>query len=225
MFGENPFIARNNGLHELNKWEVSEFVVDHLLPVSGYAPYPLDELMLMTEAVCIIRPTHILEWGTNIGKSARIFYEIGRYFDIDVEIHSIDLPDSAGHEEHPGRKRGKLVHGIRAVHLHRGDGVSTALALLAERTSRPIRALFFLDGDHAYESVRRELEMIIQNDCWSGILVHDSFFQTEDAGYNVGPYRAVTDVLAGRKDVVIYATVLGLPGMTLILRLVEPMKV
>lgn len=193
-----------------NKMMLSEFIEERILPIVGSWPYPLDELLMMTGAICLVRPTKIFEWGTYIGTSARIFYETCRHYDIDAEIHSIDLPDTVEHAEHPHKERGRLVRGLKRVSLHQGDGVSVALSLLTEEDRRTGRILFFVDGDHAYASVKRELEAIVRDGCWSGILMHDTFHRND-------PYRALQDVFGEREDVMLFSTVLGLPGMTLIL--------
>ena len=69
----DPLVNAHCREFEVNKWALSEFVVHRLLPIVGIHPYPLDELLLMSAAVCRLRPRHIFEWGTNVGKSARIF--------------------------------------------------------------------------------------------------------------------------------------------------------
>ena len=89
----NPALNEKSSEFEVNNWIVSEFVVDKLIPVVGMHPFPLNELMLMSSAVCRFKPELIFEWGTNIGKSARIFYETIKAFDVASQIHSIDLPD------------------------------------------------------------------------------------------------------------------------------------
>ncbi len=86
---------------EVNKWILSDFVVANLLPIVGNRPFPLDELMLMSSAVVSLKPQYIFEWGTHIGKSARIFYETTKTFNIPCQVHSIDLPDSVEHVETP----------------------------------------------------------------------------------------------------------------------------
>jgi cephalosporin hydroxylase len=217
---EKPFAdpVRNDGATflEVDNWIISRFVVERLIPLVGFHPFPLNELTLLTAAVCRIRPTHILEWGTNIGVSARIFHEICTAFHLDSEIHSIDLPDHEQHEEHPGKERGRLVRGISQVQLHQGDGIEVALSILARETS-PVRPLFFLDGDHRYESVSRELHSIIALASAASILVHDTFHQSAASGYNTGPYRAVQDVLRETGALFqVTAQELGLPGMTLL---------
>jgi cephalosporin hydroxylase len=220
FYPDKPFAdpAVNDGCNffEVNNWIVSQFVIERLVPLMGFHPFPLNEQMLMTAAVCRIRPTHILEWGTNIGASARIFHEICKAFSVKAEIHSVDLPDDECHEEHPGQQRGRLVNDIAQVKLHQGDGLDVALDILAAVT-QPVRVLFFLDGDHGYDSVRRELASIINKVPAASILVHDTFYQSDDSGYNTGPYRAIRDVLKEMGAVFnIISQDLGLPGMTLL---------
>lgn len=212
----DPVRNADGAFFEIDAWSVSAFVAERLLPLVGCHPFPLNEQMLMTAAVCRARPTHIMEWGTNIGVSARIFHEICRTFSLAAEIHSIDLPDHAGHAEHPGRERGRLVRGIPGVTLHQGDGCSVALEILA-RAAAPVRPFFFLDGDHACASVSRELRAI--SIAWpaASILVHDTFCQSRESGYNTGPWLAIRELLQEsgaryeRQD-----QHLGLPGMTLL---------
>lgn len=201
---------------EIDNWSISKFIVERLVPLVGCHPFPLNEQMLMTAAVCRVRPTHIFEWGTNIGASARIFHEICRAFSVQAEIHSIDLPDYTRHAEHPGQERGRLVRGIPEVRLHQGDGCDVALSILAKSPVQA-RSLFFLDGDHSYTSVLRELHLIVDVAPQASILVHDTFYQSEASGYNTGPWRAIRDMLLEtgacyeRHD-----QNLGLPGMTLL---------
>jgi cephalosporin hydroxylase len=175
--------------------------------------------MLMVAAVCRLKPTHIFEWGTNIGKSARIFYETCNALGIDTEIHSIDLPDDVEHVEHPGAKRGILVKNIKAVKLHLGDGLDTSLRILEQCGNRHPRPLFFLDGDHGYSSVKRELEVIMEKVPDVSILLHDTFYQSEKSGYNIGPYQAIVDVMGTETGTYrILSQNIGLPGMTLLWR-------
>ena len=202
---------------EVDKWTISEFVVRRLVPIVGVRPYPLDELLLMAAAICRFKPTHIFEWGTHVGKSARIFFEVAREFGIDAAIHSIDLPDESHHLEHPGRKRGRLVKHIPEVMLHRGDGLDESLRICDSLRDVDIKPLFFLDGDHEYASVSRELFGIMTSVPNAVILVHDTFYQSPEAGYNVGPHRAIQDALrsASNHYRTISATT-GLPGLTLL---------
>lgn len=207
----------NGSEFEVNNRVISQFVVRELLPIVGFSPFPLNEQILMVAAVCRLKPTHIFEWGTNIGKSARIFYEVCKELNNDAEIHSVDLPDDAEHIEHPKENRGYLVRGIAGVKLHQGDGLDTSLRILSQYRSSESYPLFFIDGDHSYESVRRELGEIIDRVPTANILLHDTFYQSEASGYNVGPYRAIEDVLGERSHSFrIVSQNIGLPGMTLL---------
>ena len=220
---EEPAISRENPARnatstefEVDAWAISQFVMRKLVPVVGSHPFPLHELMLMTGAVCRLEPREIFEWGTHIGKSARVFYEITSHYGIPADIHSTDLPDDVEHSEHPHTERGKLVRGLPHVHLHQGDGLTTSLELWRAGGRQP-RPLFFVDGDHSHESVLRELTGIANEVPHAAILVHDAFYQSAEAGYNTGPYRAIEEVVAawpGRYRKV--HSGLGLPGMTLL---------
>jgi hypothetical protein len=211
--------VRNNECSEfeIDKWVLSQFIVSKVVPIVGVHPFPLDELLLLAAAVAKIRPTHIFEWGTNVGKSARIFHETSKFFNIRSEIHSIDLPDDAIHVEHPGGRRGMLVKGLKGVTLYTGDGLDTALRLCRTFDGDGFTPLFFIDGDHSYESVKRELTGVLGNVPNANVLVHDTFNQSEASGYNIGPYRAVEDTLALiSTGYQVISQTLGLPGMTLI---------
>lgn len=207
----------NSSEFEVDNWLISEFVIRTLVPVVDVRPFPLNEMILMVAAVCRLKPTHIFEWGTNIGKSARIFCEVCKAFGIASEIHSIDLPDDEEHIEHPKENRGYLVRGIDGVQLHQGDGLDTSLRILSQFIASDVSPLFFIDGDHSYESVKRELGEIIDRVPSANILLHDTFFQSENSGYNIGPCRAIKDVLGERTHS--FRSIsqnIGLPGMTLL---------
>jgi len=183
------FVNEHCSEFEVDNWIISDFVIHDIVPVVGVHPFPLNELMLMVAAVCRFNPTHVFEWGTHIGKSARIFYETITHFRINTQIHSVDLPEEVNHVEHPHDQRGMLVVEIPEVRLHLGDGLTTSLDILS-RVSASVDPLFFLDGDHSYESVRRELEAILARFPRAAILVHDTFYQAKESGYNIGPYKA-----------------------------------
>lgn len=203
---------------EVDNWLISEFIVDRLARIVGTHPYPLAELNLMVAAVCRLQPEQIFEWGTNIGKSARIFYETGRRFKIPLEIHSMDLPDDQEHAEHPRSDRGRLVRNLPGVSLYQADGLSKAIELYQRQPGK--RTLVFIDGDHRYESVYRELNGVIAAMPNASILLHDTFYQSAESGYNTGPHRAVADTLAAMPGKYrVMATATGLPGMTLLYKL------
>lgn len=203
---------------EVDNWVISDFLVRKLIPVVGTHPYPITELNLMVAAMCRIKPQQIFEWGTNIGKSARIFYETGKHFGIPVEINSIDLPDDLEHEEHPKTSRGRMVKGYAGVSLYQADGLAKSIELYQKHPE--YSTLVFIDGDHSYESVRRELAGIIEAMPNAAILLHDTFYQSEQSGYNIGPYKAVSEILATMPGTYrVMATTTGLPGMTLLYKL------
>lgn len=198
---------------ELDKWVISDFVLKKLTPVVGFTPFPLDEMMLMTYTVCYFKPRYIFEWGTHVGKSARIFHEISRAFKIDTQIHSIDLPDDV---EHPHNERGKFVTGLKEVQLHQGDGITKSIELYKKHNTDQT-VLFFLDGDHSYESVSNELHSIATNVSKVVILIHDTFYQSPASNYNIGPHQAIKDFLTTYPNTYKQiSTTMGLPGMTLL---------
>lgn len=215
---QNPVVNAESSELEVNNWAVSEHVIYDLVPVVGVHPYPINELCLMAATVCALQPTHIFEWGTNLGKSARIFYETAKRFNVSTKIVSIDLPDSVDHIEHPHKNRGIYVKNIDAVTLLQGDGIDTSLNLYLDNNRRKsVRPLFFIDGDHSYDSVNRELIRIHSTAPNASILLHDTFYQSPDAGYNIGPYKAIKDFLKYASDE--YKKLsqnIGLPGMTLL---------
>jgi hypothetical protein len=212
----NPAKNINCTEFEVDNWNISRFVLKKLIPVVGYRPFPLSELCLLSSAVCYFKPTHIFEWGTHIGKSARVFYETAKYFNIQVLIHSIDLPDNISHIEHPGYQRGKIVKGLKNIILHQGDGLDKSLEII-KNISGDFNPLFYIDGDHSYESVKRELSGIIETVPNAVILLHDTFYQSNESNYNIGPFKAISEVLNSPNN--LYKKIqinTGLPGMTLL---------
>jgi cephalosporin hydroxylase len=213
---QDPVRNAGSSRFEVDLWTMSDFVLEKIVPAVGVRPYPLNELLMMAAAACRLKPSVVFDWGTHIGVSARVFYECEKAFRLGYEIHSVDLPPDASHVEHPGQEHGRLVRGLDRVHLHRGNGVQVALEIWRSR-GKPARPLFFVDGDHAYESVRDELSEIFEAVPDASALAHDTFFQSADSKYNVGPARAVDEVVArypGRFEVI--TSGLGLPGMTLL---------
>lgn len=216
---QDPALNLTCSNFEVNGWTISEFIIEDIVPIAGTNPFPVNELFLMVAAVCRLKPTHIFEWGTNIGKSARIFYEISRKFDIKTEIHSIDLPDDLEHQEHPKSDRGRLVRDIPEVKLYQGDGLQKSLEICGNISNTPgaFKPLFFIDGDHSYESVKRELMGVMNSIPEANVLLHDTFFQSAESGYNVGPHLAIRDSLTAiPNDYLNLSTETGLPGMTLL---------
>ncbi|MCR9067186.1 MAG: class I SAM-dependent methyltransferase, partial [Cytophagales bacterium] len=211
----DPVRNINSSQLEVDKWEVSDFVYKKIIPKVGVHPYPLDELMMMVSATVLIKPTHILEWGTHIGKSARVFYETITAFNIDGTVYSFDLPDDEDHIEHPREKRGALVRGLPNVKLYQEDALVKGIELYIDSDLKNKSSLFFVDGDHSYETVLNELEVIYKNVPDANVLLHDTFYQSIDSGYNTGPCQAIEKFLKESElDFRRMDTQLGLPGMT-----------
>ena len=179
----------------------------------GTHPYPLDELLLMSSTVSYFKPDTILEWGTHYGQSARIFYEVEQYLKLGTKIYSIDLPPDEEHIEniHDPKQRGKFVRGL-PVALYTGDGLTIARKIFIE--IKPNLTLFFIDGDHSFESVSKELDGIKEMASRAVILAHDVFLQGTESGYNCGPYEALINFTSYNR-LPFQSTVLGLPGMGL----------
>lgn len=126
------------------------------------------------------RPTHVFEWGTNVGASARLFYEAGLELGYECEVHTVELPDelSVLDRDHPGERYGKWIDGI-PVHAHRGYGLIESIRL--HRELNPERALFFLDGNHSYGVVLAELEGVYGVDDDAVMMIHDTINYTGGA--------------------------------------------
>lgn len=202
---------------EINKWNTSEFVVRTLIPIIGYTPFPVDESLTLVNITCIQHPDFIYEWGTHVGKSARIFAETVRAYGLKSKIISIDLPDDVEHVEHPHKEHGKYVRGMSEVTLLRGDGVTEAIKHAKHHNGRNKKLLFFLDGDHAEETVARELHSIVKIFPLATIIIHDTFNQSKQSKYNVGPHIAVKKALTRNKKYECYTTNFGLPGLSILI--------
>jgi cephalosporin hydroxylase len=186
--------------------------------VVGYEPYPLDEIFLMCSSVLTLKPTHIFEWGTHLGRSARIFQEVILNFKIPSEIHSFDLPDDISHVEHPGKKRAIFIQNMDSVSLYQEDGLAKSFEIFNSSNLTEKRAMFYLDGDHSFSTVDNELNTIIKN-CENPIfLLHDTFFQSNQAGYNIGPYEALKAFILNNPSYSVINTNFGLPGMSLVFK-------
>ena len=48
------------------------------------------------------------------------------------------------------------------------------------------------------------------------ILLHDTFFQSKEGGYNIGPHLAIEECLSGKNIYKVVSLNIGLPGMTLL---------
>ena len=213
----NPLENIRGKEFEVNNYSISDFIYKKIIPIISYKPFPLSELQLMVAAAVWSRPKAIFEWGTHVGKSASLFYETSKAFSLGSKIYSIDLPDDVNHIEHPHKQRGRLVRNLSQVQLIQGDGVAEALKTC--KKTKINNALFFLDGDHEYQGVRRELNLIINSVKKPSTLVHDTFFQSRESKYNIGPYKAVSEFLKKNQDFKSISTQTGLPGLTFLYKL------
>lgn len=141
------------------------------LAIPGYGD---DEIRFIAETVGALRPTHIYEWGTNVGASARIFHEAAP----KALVTTVEHPDDQTYD-HPGHRYGLWCEGFDRIEMLWGDGVTVALERF-DAHDGPERALFFLDGDHSYWAVTRELDAIAQAAPRGVILCHDTSHEIED---------------------------------------------
>jgi predicted O-methyltransferase YrrM len=135
--------------------------------------YPGAELDFICETVEEMRPDAIFEWGTYAGTSARIFWECCRLLGLATEVHTVELPNELKllDRAHPGDESG--LHLVdTGVWQHRGDGVTEAL--VQWQRMRPERSLFFLDGDHHWVMVYREITLIDRMAPDAVMLIHDA---------------------------------------------------
>lgn len=158
---------------------ISERIVS--LGIPGYGHTEVD---FIHQAVGHWRPDIIFDWGTNKGSSARILFESARTWGFETVVHTIDLPLelSPADRDHAGAESGIYIRSVPVVG-HVGDGVT--VALLTYVRSRRHRPLFFIDGDHSYENVVRELRYIKRVAPSGAMILHDT---------NGHPGRAAIDI-------------------------------
>lgn len=168
--------------------------------------YGLDEVGFMEETVIWCKPSFIADWGTNLGSSARIFWELSYLHGLFPQIVTVDLPLAlaALDRDHAGGRTGILSKEKTIIHLT-GDGVIEALTRYVHY-GRPEKALFFVDGDHSLHNVVRELNMIERLAPTAMILLHDTRSE---------PGLAVEQFIGADRDTVYVCEFLGSQaGMT-----------
>lgn len=181
--------------------------VIHGLEVVGYEDR---ELRMMFEAVKEVKPDFIGDWGTNRGSSARIMFESCRLLAYPTKIVTVELPIelSMSDDSHPRGDVGFFLSGTNVLSFV-GDGVTTALRSYAATVSAE-NPLFFIDGDHLYENVLRELFLIERVCPVHSLLLHDT---------NYDPGAAIRTYLSReREDLYEVYYVDSAPGMTLLLQ-------
>jgi predicted O-methyltransferase YrrM len=197
---------------EVDCWALSELLLNRVIPKIGVRPYPLNEQMLMAAAVAFVEPKLIIEWGTHLGKSARLFWETKEALGLDCKIYTIDSMET-DHPEFPGAARGKHLGGTDVEQIV-GDGAAVAADLLNNTTER---VLVYVDGDHSRETTKRDLALWSKLPPGSGLLAHDVLFQTPSS-YNIGPWQSLQELIEAEESTIshIQWQLLGLPGMALV---------
>ena len=105
--------------------------------------------------------------------------------------------------------------------LHQGDGLTVCLEI-HNRIGKSNKTLVFIDGDHNHDSVKRELTGVMTHMPDANILLHDTFFQSAESGYNIGPFQAIAEAMAAAsRRYRTLSTNTGLPGMTLLYQLTQ----
>lgn len=144
----------------------------------GLTGYSHEEITMIYETMDELRPEIIVEWGTNVGTSARIFHEARNLLKLPCEVHSVEIQRELG--EGWGHERGHHVKGL-PVTLHVGDGVTTGVDLWHESGAE--RALFFLDDNHAEAEVLRQMRLIHIEAPQAVMLIHDTHYPVAVAGF------------------------------------------
>jgi hypothetical protein len=209
-------INPNNNNH--GKWDLSKFVVEKLIPTVDMWPYPLDELMLMAGSVVFLKPDIIIEWGTNQGRSTRIWLETIKHWGYKTHIHTVDLPPDVAHPENPQSSIGLFYKQVsdhsKYVTQHLGDGLDVTKNLVDSNPNKEI--LFFIDGDHHEDSVRREIQGLLHLHLPKyNLLFHDAYLSRRK-DYYCGVFKAIDDLLLQNKSLSIPNKTFintGLPGM------------
>ena len=179
--------------------------------------YPEGELEFMCETVAEVKPDVIFEWGTGSGASGRIFCEAtglvalaNSWIGEPVDLVTIDLPDELAplEAQHPRERTGMYLPDRARISRLRGDGVTVSLALWATNFADAYnKPLFFIDGDHSYFAVYREVALIDRMVPNAVMLLHDT---------NDGPGLAAEKWCADQRR----HTFESIPGRTGIGRLV-----
>lgn len=136
----------------------------------GIPDYDDDEVALVEETIGRLQPSHVFEWGTNAGASARMFLEGTRR--LGAQVHSIDHRKPGGPcAERPKLYQGYWVAGL-AVWLYQQDGLPFTLHLC--KKLKPKRTLVFIDDSHLLLENARALKMLRREQPAAVILVHDA---------------------------------------------------
>lgn len=203
-------IVKTGSLFEVDCWILSELLLKEVIPKIGVRPYPLNEQMLMAAAVAFVQPKIIVEWGTHLGKSARLFWQVKEALGLSgCRVCTVDSMNS-DQPEYPGAARGRYL-GQTGVEQIVGDGAQVA-AQLIDGSCEPV--LLYVDGDHSREATKQDFALWPKLPAGSGLLAHDVFFQTPSA-YNVGPWESLQELVETHQETIAQMQwqLLGLPGM------------
>ena len=142
------------------------------LGVVGYTPA---EVGFVRETMAQLRPALVVEWGTNVGHSARMFHEARLSLGLDCELHSVDSVDLVPilRSSDKGRERGAMAADCGVI-FHVGDGAAVAVRLARKR--RVLRPLFFLDTSHEEAETYEHLSLLAEMIPGAVLLVHDVSF-------------------------------------------------
>lgn len=212
-FYDPTAIVKVGDLFEVDCWSLSELLLERVVPKIGIRPYPLNEQMLMAAAVAFVRPAAIIEWGTHLGKSARLFWEVKEALGLrGCRVCTVDSMDPT-QPEFPGASRGDFL-GDTGVEQIVGDGAQIAGRLI-EDIHEPV--LIYVDGDHSREATKRDFSIWPKLPPKSGLLAHDVLFQ-EPSDYNTGPWESLQECLEDNRSTIaqVQWQLLGLPGMAFI---------
>lgn len=130
---------------------------------------PLD-LWTMQEVISSLRPTAILETGTNRGGSSRFYAHLLRLLEIDGTVVTVDI---------------ERLHDLREPNVEYliGDSVGAPvldrMRQVAAESPGPV--LVILDSDHAADHVLAEM------DAYSGLVTPGSLMQVQDGVIDVLP--------------------------------------
>ena len=154
----------------------------YLMPISQLLPrvqeldligYTDAEVWMIEQTMRELKPTLIVEWGTNVGYSARILWECRQLLDLDCEVHSVDTSERPPvlRSADAGKGQGFHAHAT-GVQFHIGNGPVEAIIL--QRASGGVRPLLFIDDDHDYPHVAMELRLFFESMPRATMLLHDA---------------------------------------------------
>lgn len=146
-------------LHLMRKWNIKsvvDFSLSNKVLETLQVPSELHRFAAIVEE---LKPKTLLEIGTNKGGTLCV---LARLATPDATVISLDLPGG----EFGGGYRGyhvplfkSFTHAKQKLHLLRGDSHSEEMkAAVTEALGTQKLDLFFIDGDHTYQGVKKDFE-------------------------------------------------------------------